>query len=200
MQILVVFCHPSPESFVASILADLVPRLEAGGHGVRVIDLHAEGFDPVLGAEAWRDHRANAPHSAPELATHIAALREAEGLLFVFPTWWFGLPARLKGWIDRVWQPKAAFDIENGAFKIHYLPRLKHFAAITTCGSPRLAIEWIAGDPVRRQLMRGLVLQFARGCRRCWTPIYNVDARSREDLTRARDAAVGRVARFFGRG
>jgi putative NADPH-quinone reductase len=199
MRILVVYCHPSPASFVASILAELRPRLEAQGHEVQVLDLYAEGFDPVLGPEAWRAHRANEAHGTPDLADHITALRDADGLIFVFPTWWFGLPAPLKGWIDRVWRPKVAFDIAHGAFQLHYLPRLKRFAAITTYGSPRLVIEWIVGDPVRRQLMRGLVLQFARGCRRAWAPIYNVDTRTREDLARARGRAVVRVARLFAR-
>ena len=42
---------------------------------------------------------------------YVAALRRAEALLLVYPTWWFGPPAMLKGWIDRVWLPGVAFRL-----------------------------------------------------------------------------------------
>jgi putative NADPH-quinone reductase len=196
MQILVVYAHPDRDSFQATILAELMARLAAGGHQLRLLDLYAEDFDPVLAAEDWRAHRQGRPYEAG-IEAHTAALREAEGLVFVYPTWWFGLPAILKGWVDRVWQPGLAFAVENNAFKIHYLPKLKRFAAITSYGSPRMVIEWLVGDPARKALMRGLSLQFARGCRKAWAPIYNVDARVPEDLARARDRAVAKVARLF---
>ena len=198
MEILVVFCHPTRDSFGGSILGDLQSQLEDDGHGVRVIDLYAEGFDPVLRPDEWRLHRQSQRYGT-DLDDHVAALREAEGLVFVYPTWWFGLPALLKGWLDRVWQPEVAFAVEDGAFQIHYLKNIKRFAAITKYGSPRLVIEWLAGDPVRRQLMRGLALQFARGMLKCWAPIYNVDARSEADLRRARKRAVTKLALFFRR-
>lgn len=167
---------------------------------MRVLDLYAERFDPVLDAAAWRAHRQGRTDAADDLAAHVAALREAEGLILVYPAWWYGLPAMLKGWFDRVWRPGVAFAIENGTFRTHYLPRLKRFAAITTYGSPRAFIEWIVGDPARRQVMRGLALQFARGVRTCWAPIYDVDAKPEARLARERERAVGRVVRLFGAG
>jgi putative NADPH-quinone reductase len=153
----------------------------------------------VLDLEAWRAHRRNEAHGAADLSPHIAALREADGLIFVYPTWWYGLPAMLKGWLDRVWQPGVAFAIEDGAFRTNYLTGVKRFAVITTHGSPRFFIERVVGDPVRRQLIRGLALQFARGARSCWRPIYNVDNRSPTDLAGARERAVSSVVRHFAR-
>ena len=197
MRILLVFCHPAPESFQRSILRDLAERLERAGHVLRVIDLYAEGFDPVLDPAGWRAHRDGDAHDADGLAAHVAALREAEGLIFLYPTWWYGLPAMLKGWLDRVWQPGVAFAIENGAFQTRCLTRIRRFAVITTYGSPAWFIERVVGDPARRQLLRGLALQFARGARSRWRPIYGVDTRSRADLARARDRAVSRVVRHF---
>ena len=197
MQVLVVFCHPVRESFQGSILGELVDRLGRAGHAVRVVDLYEQGFAPVLDAEAWRAHRQGRRHPAPDVAVQVEALQAAEGLVLVYPTWWYGLPAMLKGWFDRVWQPGVAFTIEGGAFRTHQLARLTRFAAITTYGSPRLLIEWLVGDPARKQLMRGLALQFARGLRARWAPIYAVDGRSQADLARARTRAVGRVVRLF---
>lgn len=196
MQILIVFCHPAQDSFQRSILDELVRRLEGDGHAVHAFDLYGEGFDPVLGLEAWRAHRRDQAH--PEtLSAHLEAFAAAEGLVLVYPTWWYGLPAMLKGWIDRVWQPGLAFSMQGGAFQTHALTRLRRFAVITTYGSPRLFIEWIVGDPARRQLMGGLKLQLARGARSCWAPIYSVDTRSPADLARARARAVRRAARIF---
>lgn len=199
MNVLVVFCHPDPRSFQASILAEAVERLAGDGHAVRVLDLYAIGFDPVLDGEAWRAHRRDEEHPAPDLADHVAALREADGLVLICPTWWYGLPAMLKGWFDRVWRPGVAFTLEGGVFRTHHLAKVKRLAVITTYGSPRLFIERIVGDPVRRAVVRGLALQFARGVRVRWAPIYAVDGKSPATLARARSRAVDRVARLFGR-
>jgi putative NADPH-quinone reductase len=199
MRILLLFCHPAPVSFQRSIAEALAARLAADGHSVRMIDLYAEGFDPVLDGGGWRAHRSNQAHPAADLVPHIAALRDAEGLALVYPTWWYGLPAMLKGWFDRVWQPGVAFAIENGVFRTGYLQLLTRFAVITTYGSPRLFIERVVGDPARRQAVRGLALQFAAGVRTCWRPIYDVDDRAPADLAKARDRAVADVARHFSR-
>ena len=196
MRILLVFCHPAPESFLRTILEDLTPRLERDGHAVETIDLYGEGFDPALNVEAWRAHRRNEGYSNG-LSEHVTALREADGLILIYPTWWYGLPAMLKGWIDRVWRPGVAFAMQDGRFRTRHLERLKRFAVITTYGSPGWFIERIVGDPARRQLMRGLALQFARGAKTRWAPIYGADTRSRADLARARGKAVERVARLF---
>ena len=198
MHILLVFCHPAPESFQRTIQERLAERLQQQGHVVRTLDLYADGFDPVLDVEGWRAHRRNEAYPGGPSA-HIEALRKSGGLIFVYPTWWYGLPAMLKGWLDRVWQPGVAFDIEGGAFKTHALEGVKRFAVVTTHGSPGWFIERVVGDPVRRQLVRGLALQFARGVRTCWRPIYDVDNRSEADLARARDQAIAAVLRHFAR-
>ena len=196
MRILLVFCHPAADSFQRTILEDLCKRLQGDEHVVQTIDLYGEGFDPVLDVEGWRAHRRSESHDGA-LSAHIAALSQADGLILVYPTWWYGLPAMMKGWIDRVWQPGVAFAIEDGAFRTRYLKQLKRFAVITTYGSPRWFIERIVGDPARRQLMRGLALQCAHGVKTCWRPIYGADTRSTEDLARARDRAVASVVRLF---
>ncbi len=117
--------------------------------------------------------------------------------MLIYPTWWYGLPAVLKGWFDRVWQPGVAFGLKDGVFQTHTLARLTHFAAIPTYGSPRLFIERIVGDPARRQLTRGLALQFAPRVRTAWAPIYDVDAKSDAQLAQDRARAVRKVARLF---
>lgn len=196
MQILLIYCHPALESFQRSILDHLVDALDSEGHTVRIIDLYNDGFDPVLDVDAWQAHRRSERH-APDLDGYIEALLEAEALVLVYPTWWFGMPALLKGWLDRVWQPTVAFAVEDNVFRTHHLTKLKHFAVITTYGSPRFLVEWIVGDPARRQLMRGVAQQFSRRVRKLWLPIYDTDRRTTQDLSSARVRTVVRAVRFL---
>ena len=100
MKHLVVYCHPNPASFSHAILTTLVATLEAQGHEVVVHDLYARGFDPVLsGADFAALQAGDLP---ADIRAEQAAVRDADVIDLVFPTWWAGLPARLKGWIDRV--------------------------------------------------------------------------------------------------
>ena len=85
----------------------------AAGHEVDDCDLYAENFQPVLTAGERRAYHSPTPDTA-SVVREIERLRRAEGLVFVFPTWWFGMPAILKGYIDRVWIPGVAFELKNG--------------------------------------------------------------------------------------
>ena len=109
MRMLVVYCHPVPDSFCAALRDTVIEALGKAGHETRLIDLHAEKFDPVMGCEERRAYNDRAPGD-PALAPHVAALKWAEGIVFVYPTWWYGLPAMLKGWLDRVWALDVAFS------------------------------------------------------------------------------------------
>src|SRR5690606_23113708 len=99
MRVLLVYCHPVPESFCASIRDTAIRALARAGHEVDLLDLYAEGFDPVMPADERRGYNEMklADHPFPE---HAERLKAADALLFVYPTWWYGLPAMLKGWLD----------------------------------------------------------------------------------------------------
>ena len=74
MRALVVYCHPVPESFCAAVRDAVVETIAARGCEARLIDLYAEGFNPVLSADERRHYNDRAP-SDPALAEHIAHLR-----------------------------------------------------------------------------------------------------------------------------
>lgn len=156
MRALVVYCHPKDSSFTAAVRDLVVAKLEAAGAEVRVADLYARGFQPVLTREEWEGYLASPDNCAP-VQREVADLRWCDTLIFVYPTWWYGLPAMLKGWLDRVLLPEVAFLMPDGVSKtirpgLHHIERLGVF---TTCG----ASWWLTaliGAPGRRTLMRGV--------------------------------------------
>ncbi len=112
MRTLVVYCHPDPQSFTAAVRDRAVSTLRRSGHDVRVTDLYAEGFDPLFSAEERQRHLEPGPD--PSVAHHAADLQWCERLVLIYPTWWSGQPAMLKGWIDRVWVRDVAWDLPAG--------------------------------------------------------------------------------------
>src|SRR5690606_24132960 len=116
-----------------------------------------EGFDPRLTAAERAAYYA-APHHHSGIEAHAEALRTAEMLVLAFPTWWFGPPAMLKGWIDRVFAPGVAFDHGQGFGPI--VPRLetlRRAVAITTLGSPWWVDRFVMRRPVRRMLKTAVI-------------------------------------------
>ena len=175
MKVLVVFSHPVAESFARAMLDHCVADLRGAGHEVTVRDLYAEDFRPALSAQERRDYE-DCPHNQQAVAEEVAALEEAQGLLLVYPTWWYGMPAMLKGWFDRVWIPGVAFGLDpQRGISIHTLSRIERLMVVTTYGAPRWFIRLWMGDPGRKVVLRGLKPLLARGCRSSWSALYAMD-------------------------
>jgi putative NADPH-quinone reductase len=134
VHVLMIACHPRADSCSAALRDEARAALDAAGHEVRLRDLHAEGFVPVMSAA---EHRVTNTSGANEALTarEAADLRWAEALVLVYPTWWYGIPAMLKGWFDRVWLPGIAFRIGEGAIE-PLLVDIRRIAVVTTYGSP----------------------------------------------------------------
>src|SRR3954466_11944794 len=111
MRILAVHAHPARDSFNSRLHRAVIARL-GERHEIDDCALYAERFEPVI-AEA--DFRAYMDERVPEgIAPHAERLRGAQALLFMFPTWNYGLPAIVKGYFDRVWRPGVSFEMKNG--------------------------------------------------------------------------------------
>jgi NAD(P)H dehydrogenase (quinone) len=74
-------------------------------------------------------------------------------LVVIYPTWYYGVPAMLKGWLERVWLPGVTFEIATGKQRRPRtkLQHIKLLAGITTSGSPWWWIRLIR-DPGRSML------------------------------------------------
>ena len=100
MKILVVYTHPVPDSYNRSVLNSVKSGLEAAGHEYQVADLYQENFQPAMTAEDFNQFD-NKP-MPEEILKEQARVEWSDGIVFVFPVWWWSMPGMLKGWIDRV--------------------------------------------------------------------------------------------------
>jgi NAD(P)H dehydrogenase (quinone) len=195
MRVLVVHAHPLRDSFAAALRDAIVATLREGGHEVDACDLYAEGFNPVLTPEERRAYNTTQPDIGA-VEPYVVRLRAAEALVLCFPTWWYGMPAILKGWFDRVWLRGVAFELPQGRGAIlPALHNIKKFAVVTTYGSPWWLVKLVLRDPVRAVLLGGLRRLCARDCRSLFLALYNIDVASRGDC----DAFRSRVERAFAR-
>ncbi len=174
MRVLVIHCHPLPNGFSAALRDAALAGLAASGHTVELRDLHREKFDPVLSTRQ-RETYFDAAENQRGLESHVASLRQAEALLLIYPTWWFGMPALLKGWLDRVWLPGVAFVLGGTTALRPLLTNIRRIGVVTTYGSPWWLLWWV-GWPDRRIVRRGLRPLCARGCRIDWMGLTGMDA------------------------
>mgnify|MGYP005990971741 CR=1 FL=1 len=108
MHILIVLDHPDPASFSHAIARQFSDGAQSAGHSTEVADLNAEGFDPRWTlADIESDGSNTAP---PDVVAEQARIARADAVCFVFPLFWWGMPATTKGWVDRVWSWGWAYD------------------------------------------------------------------------------------------
>jgi NAD(P)H dehydrogenase (quinone) len=148
MNVLLVHAHEEPKSFNGA-LRDLAVRvLKETGHEVEVSDLYAMKFNPVGGRHDFTElangvyfkygveqtKATQAKTFAADVAVEQEKLFRADFLLLQFPLWWFGLPAILKGWVDRVFA--AGLTYGGGRFYSNGVFRGKRAMLSLTTGGP----------------------------------------------------------------
>ncbi len=195
MRVLLVHAHPRKDSLSAALCETARVALQGAGHEVELRDLYAEGFDPVMGAEErGRYHDVAANQLGIE--SHVESLRRADALLLVYPTWWYGMPAMLKGWFDRVWSPGVAFHLGEGAIT-PALTNIRRIGVVTTYGSPHWLL-WYIGRIDRKLISRGLRRLCARDCRVEWHALTRMDQRSRAECEAFRMRIERHLSRWCG--
>ena len=193
---LIIFAHPCPESFGASLCKTVEKTVRASGSEVRLLDLYGMGFNPVMDADERRKYHEPGINEEP-VRDHIDSLRWADTLLFVYPTWWFNLPAMLKGWLDRVFVPHVTFIMPTETTPIRpNLRHLKRVGAVTTCGATWFHSK-IIGEPGRKTLLRGVRALADPRCKTLYSALYQMDTRSEADLKAYLATVETRVARFL---
>ena len=175
MNVLIVYAHPEPTSFNGAMKDVAIDTLTAAGHAVTVSDLYAMRFNAVAGADDFRGERADAATLdiaaeqtracetgtlAPDILAEQDKVRRADLLILQFPMWWFGMPAILKGWADRVFARGFAYvagrKYDTGLMR----GKTAMVAATTGTSADTYAPDGIDGDilnvlwPVHNGLLR----------------------------------------------
>jgi len=178
----------------------VLDRLAAAGAEVRLRDLYAEGFDPVLSGPEHAGYEDAASNRIP-VARHVEDLQWCDMLIFVYPTWWYGLPAMIKGWLDRVLLPGVAFLMPDGQTKDIRpgLTQITRLGVFTTCGASWWLTRMV-GAPGRRTLVRGVRLICARGCKTAFAAHYLMDSSTEASRARHLARVAARMDRLIGAG
>lgn len=184
---LVVHAHPNPESFNRALRDRAITALEQAGHIVDLIDLYDIGYRPSMSEREHVDYYTDgAAHPDPVVADHIERLTRADALVFIYPTWWSGVPAILKGWLDRTLLPDVAFTLEPGSdgksVVTPNLDNITRLVGITTYGSKQLEVR-LLGDAGRRTVTRTVRMVCARRCRTKWLALHQLDTRTDAERT-----------------
>ena len=142
MSILVIFSHPGPKGHCCAILDEVKKNLDEKNAEYEVIDLYRTGFNPVLKSEELP----STPQAKPEkeILEYQDKIRKADKLVFIHPVWWNGMPALLKGWIDRVFTAGFAYKFENKRPK--GLLTDKEAVVFITMGAPKIFASIFSGN------------------------------------------------------
>ncbi len=109
MNVLTVISHPRQDSLTSRVARRFNEGLKDAGHNVEVFDLYQEEFNPVVFEKDEPDWTSTSINYSPVVHREIERMNRNEGLAFIFPVWWYSIPAMLKGYIDRVWNYNYAY-------------------------------------------------------------------------------------------
>ena len=175
MNVLVVHAHPSHASYSRAVCDTAERALRTAGHDVTVLHLDDEAFRPAMSAAERIAYHSATPILDPQVEAHADLVRRAEAFVFVYPTWWAGPPAIMKGWLERVMVPGVAFHLDPTTHRVRAdLRHVRRLVGVSTYGSSRLYVR-VLSDPGRRTIQRALRMLCARRCRRTWLALYGMD-------------------------
>jgi NAD(P)H dehydrogenase (quinone) len=173
MRVFIVHAHHEPTSFNAALTAEARAALAAGGHETVVSDLYAMGFDPVsdrrnfttvkdperLKQQVEEAHASERSGYVADLRAEMDKLAWCDALVLQFPLWWLGLPAILKGWVDRVFAVGVAYG--GGRYFSKGVFRSKRAMCSVTIGGGADAYSEIGAygplDPILFPIHRGIL-------------------------------------------
>jgi putative NADPH-quinone reductase len=208
MRVLIVLDHPygadswenvpHRRSFTAALAHAARLGLDRAGHETDLIDLHADGFNPVMSAADLTAWRTGAPPPDPLVADYQRRLLAADHLVLAFPIWWEAMPAMTKGFIDKVVAKHVAYGQGRGLRPMtSRLTRLRGVTMLTVMSTPTPLYRLVFGNPVVKLVFRGTFRKIGvRGLR--WRNHGGLDRRDEAARGRALAAAEHHFAGLRG--
>ncbi|MGT2906294.1 NAD(P)H-dependent oxidoreductase [Streptococcus dentiloxodontae] len=151
MKILIIYTHPNHQSFNAAILKQVQNNL-SNTHTVKTLDLYAEHFDPALRFD--ENHKRRHLAKSFEMAKYRDLVTWADHMIFIFPIWWSGMPAMLKGFIDRVFVAGFAYSYKKVGLEGHL--QGKSAWVITSHNTPSFVTPFAQdyGKVLKKQILK----------------------------------------------
>ncbi|GAB3956478.1 NAD(P)H-dependent oxidoreductase [Spirosoma harenae] len=142
MTILIIYCHPSKESYTYNVLMQLVEEIRQSDWEVEISDLYAMNFPSDMTEEEYnREGFANTSLPIPEDVLEEQKKNErADSIIFLYPIWWSDCPAKLKGWFDRVYTVGYAYRQMDSNLS---MKRVNYGLVVCTAGHPNHFLEEI---------------------------------------------------------
>jgi putative NADPH-quinone reductase len=180
-RVLIIQAHPVRAGSFNSATADAVKNaLEEAGAEVGRLNLYdmpdGRAFSPLLSEEERNTYFDE--NKQPQLTEDqhvvdiVAGLRWANSLILVYPTWWFNMPAMLKGFFDRCFVPGVGFRYDKALGKrTSGLAGIKRVGVVTSYGFDQPTIE-AAGDGGRKQVEAMTKLLFDPEAKIQWDALY----------------------------
>ena len=151
-KILVILGHPRQDSLCGALAAAYAEAARAAGAELRELTLADLAFDPVLHTGYGGEQPLE-----PDLAAAQQAILWADHLAFVYPTWWGGLPALLKGFVDRVFLPGFAFKYRKDSPWWDRLLTGRSARLLVTMDTPPWYYRWVYRMPGHNQMRRTIL-------------------------------------------
>ncbi len=153
-KVLIINGHPDKESFNWALAESYKKGAISGSARVETINLSELQFDPNL------KYGYRIPYALEsDLEMAIKKIKEAEHLVWVFPMWWYGIPALLKGFIDRTFLPGITFKYQKGKLFPDKLLKGKTARIIVTADTVSWYNSLVMKNPAINQFKKG-VLEF----------------------------------------
>ncbi|CAA7386828.1 NAD(P)H-dependent oxidoreductase [Chryseobacterium fistulae] len=115
MRHLIIYAHPNENSLNHHLLQTVIESLQSDGHEIEVRDLNQINFNPVLSLQDMQEQRLG--KVAEDITIEQDFISWAEHITFIYPIWWTGMPAIMKGYIDRVFSYGFAYRYDQGVQK-----------------------------------------------------------------------------------
>lgn len=156
-RIFVLNGHPAENSLNRALAETYAQSARDAGHDVRLTHLHDLTFDLDFEFGSYKSIKP----LEPGLEMVLSDIEWSQHMVLTTPMWWGGLPAKLKGLIDRVMLPGRAFSTRKTDWMGMPTPMLagRTGRVIMTSDTPNWFMRWVYRNALVRQL-RSQILGF----------------------------------------
>ncbi|MBP2622726.1 NAD(P)H-dependent oxidoreductase [Streptococcus oricebi] len=186
----IIYAHPYDKSFNHAILETVTQKLKKQGQAYQVLDLYADNFNPVYKAEELALFSKG--EAVDPLVQHYQkVLDKTNRLIFIFPIWWYDVPAIVKGFFDKVFLKTYAYQEEKSGLLTGLLSQIEEALVLTTAASPTWYLKLFGGNVVQKAVLSSTLKAVGIGKKsRKWFNVGRIARKTPEQ----RRAALNQIA------